>query len=202
MNTATQERRSSRVDAWIGAAFAVGSIVFVVLMAAHSEFFDWAFTRHQNVLSWYIRPILLIPFIAFAWRRSHAGVWGSVFAMLTSMAWFPTPANPDSSVAEFLEIEREYLTQDWGASKVLGWVLVMTLMAMLALAFWRRSLVLGGGVLVLIAAAKVTWSVLAAGDAGLSVVIPASVGLVICIAAVLYADRRLRARRSAAGGRE
>jgi hypothetical protein len=29
----------------------------------------WAWARHHNILSWYIRPLFLLPFCLFAYRR-------------------------------------------------------------------------------------------------------------------------------------
>ena len=70
---------------------------------------EWAWTRHHNPLSWYIRPLFLIPFCYFAWRRNLTGVAATLVALATSMFWFPALASPDPRVAEFLEAERQYL---------------------------------------------------------------------------------------------
>ena len=34
----------------------------------------WAWARHHNILSWYIRPRFLLPFCLFAYRRSLLGI--------------------------------------------------------------------------------------------------------------------------------
>ena len=57
-----------------------------------TELVSWAWDRHHNILSWYVRPLFLLPFCFFAWRRSWVGTIGTVVALLTSMAWFPAPA--------------------------------------------------------------------------------------------------------------
>lgn len=36
--------------------------LLLILALTNHEFLSWAFARHQNLLSWYIRPIFLIPF--------------------------------------------------------------------------------------------------------------------------------------------
>ena len=54
----------------------------------------WAWARHHNILSWYIRPLFLLPFCFFAYRRSLLGITLTLVALATSMAWFPAPATP------------------------------------------------------------------------------------------------------------
>jgi hypothetical protein len=53
-----------------------------------NDFLSWLWARHHNQLSWYIRPLFLLPFCYFAYRRS---VWGIVVILLvfpTSLFWF------------------------------------------------------------------------------------------------------------------
>ena len=42
---------------------------------------EWAWDRHHNVLSWYIRPLFLLPFAWFAYRRSPGGIAATVVAL-------------------------------------------------------------------------------------------------------------------------
>ena len=127
----------------------------------------------------------------FAYRRSWAGVFGTIFAVLTSMFWFPAPAVIDPQVATFLKMEQEYLTGDWGAWKILLTSLVPVSLAGLVFAFWKRSLWLGIGVIVFIAAAKMLWSVAFGGESGRTVLAPAIIALVVCVAAIWLGFRRL-----------
>src|SRR4028119_1089754 len=78
---------------------------------------DWAFDRHANPLSWYIRPLFLITLAWFAPRRSGWGIAGTLIALATSIAWFPAPAVPDPQILEFLDFEREWLTGTWDLEK-------------------------------------------------------------------------------------
>lgn len=161
-------------------------------------FSDWAWARHANVLSWYIRPLFLLPFVFFAYRRSWRGIVLTLVLLATSMFWFPAPTTPDPKVVSFLNAEREYLTSGWTAGKVVLSALVPLTMALLALAFWRRSLGWGLAVMTGIAVAKTTWSV-AYDQGGVRVIAPALVGLAITNGAVLIAARWLRRRRERAG---
>ena len=60
-----------------------------------NEVAAWAWARHHNILSWYIRPLFLLPFCFFAYRRSLLGIGVTLVALATSMAWFPAPREPE-----------------------------------------------------------------------------------------------------------
>ncbi|QIK71545.1 hypothetical protein G7070_03740 [Propioniciclava coleopterorum] len=163
-------------------------------------FWDWAWQRHHNVLSWYIRPLFLIPYVWFAHRRSVTGMLVTLAALGTSMFWFPAPARVEPWVEEFLAAELAYLNSPWTAAKVLGTLAVPAFLGLLAVAFWKRSWRWGVGVLVAGALGKLLWSVLEAGPSGWAIAAPALIGLAACVAAVLIGVR-WRARRHPEGGR-
>lgn len=48
---------------------------------------------------------------------------------------------------------------------------------------------MGLGIIVLIAVMKTLWSVVEGGQAGTSVVIPAAIGLLICVAVIIFVAR-------------
>ena len=165
------------------------------------DFLAWAWGRHHNVLSWYIRPLFLLPFCYFAYRRSLLGISFTLFALATSMFWFPKPEQPDPKVLEFLEMEKAHLTGAWTLSKTLLTLLVPISLAALALAFWKRSVVLGLVVMDALALGKVACSFYYGGMAGGSVIAPpALAGLVICNAVVLLATRRSSGETAARTG--
>ncbi|MCI0768573.1 hypothetical protein [Bacillus sp. TL12] len=72
-----------------------------------NDFFTWAFERHHNILSWYIRPLFLLPFCYFAYKRNVKGIIITLIALFTSMFWFPKPETVDSKVEKFLAMEME-----------------------------------------------------------------------------------------------
>lgn len=158
---------------------------------------SWAWARHHNPLSWYIRPLFLVPFAFFAWRRSPLGIAGTLVALVTSMAWFPAPAVPEPAVEAFLQSERAWLSGPWTAAKVALALAVPVSLTLLGAAFWKRSWRLGVAMLVAIAAGKATWSVVEGGQAGEAVLAPALVGLAVCVAAVVGAVAWERRRASA-----
>ncbi len=187
-----------RIDKPLAAAFVLLTIIFLIVGFMNKEIFDWAFARHQNQFSWYIRPLFLIPFCFFSYKRSLAGIAGTIFLLLTSMFWFPEPAVIDKSVAEFLAMEKDYLTGDWNWAKIVTTILVPVSMTALAIAFWKRSLWMGIAVLVFIAVAKMLWSVVFGGESGQAVILPASIGLVVCIALITIGFVRMNKKKEKA----
>lgn len=182
---------SKRYDKLFALVFGALTILLIVLAFTNRAFFDWAYERHQNQLSWYIRPLFLIPFCYFAYRRSWTGIMGTLFVLLTSMFWFPKPAVVNEQVKQFLEMEKEYLSGGWGMTKILISLLVPVSLTVLAAAFWKRNLWFGLSVMALIAVAKMIWSIAYGGEAGRSVLLPAVVGLVVCTGLIYLGYKRM-----------
>lgn len=157
-------------------------------------FLSWAWERHHNVLSWYVRPLFILPLAYFAYKRSLSGIVLTLVVLATSMFWFPAPERADPRVEEFLAFEREWLTGAWTAEKAVSALAVP--LVLLCLAFWRRSLLWGLLVTSAIALTKMVWGVADGAGGGWILLGPALVRLVICDAVVLYAARRMRERSS------
>jgi hypothetical protein len=149
-----------------------------------SDFLTWAWARHHNVLSWYIRPMFILPFVFFAYKRNWKGLVLTVIALFTSMFWFPAPAMVDPMVEQFLQAERDYLLGTWTFGKVLLTLTVPLFFTLLALSFWKRSWWWGVAVINLAALGKIAWSVSEGGESGWAVLIPAVIGMLVCDAAV------------------
>lgn len=186
-------RKHDKALAWI---FGLMILFFLILAFTNETFFNWAYERHQNQLSWYIRPLFLIPYCYFAYKRSWAGILGTIFVLLTSMFWFPKPDVVSQQVQQFLEMEKEYLMGDWNLGKILLSSLVPISLTALAIAFWKRSIWIGISVLVFIAVAKMTWSVVFGGEAGKSIFVPAILGLIICIAFIYVGYKKMGKKRA------
>ena len=160
-----------------------------------NDFLAWAWARHHNVLSWYIRPLFVIPFIYFAYKRSWKGMILTVVALATSMFWFPAPASTDPAVEQFLAAEVEYLTGAWTIQKILMTLIVPAFFILLGLTFWKRSWWWGVAVINLGALGKVAWSVAEGGQSGWAVLVPALIGMVICNLAVYFGVKYLHGKR-------
>ncbi len=90
-------------------------------------------------------------------------------------------------------MEQQFLT-DLTPATALLLLLAPTSLAALCLAFWKRSLAYGLGIINAMAVGKMAWSVAEGSDSGLATFGPALVGLLICNAAVLYVAHRARLR--------
>jgi hypothetical protein len=164
-----------------------------------NEFVSWAWARHQNPLSWYIRPLFVLPFCYFAWKKNVTGVVLTVIAVLSSMFWFPVPDEPSARAVAFLEMEQQYVSGGWTPAKSGMAALVPVWFVLLAWAFWRRSWVLGLWVFNVGAALKVLWSFAFGGDSAWSIIPPVLVGAIVCNGVVVYAVRRRAAAAPAPG---
>ena len=178
-------------------ALALVAVGVIIATSSTGEFIAWAWARHHNVLSWYVRPLFFLPFCYFAYRRSLFGIVLTLLALATSMFWFPAPEHASLAVNEMLGAERDYLTANWTLWKVFIALLVPLTFAALGLAFWRRSLLWGLAVVNAGILFKIAWTFLFSTKAGALSHLPAAViGLVVCDALILYVIRRMRARSS------
>lgn len=181
---------NKKMDYIFGIFFAFATVVFVIIFLTNDIFFNWAFARHHNVLSWYIRPLFIIPIILFAFKKSLTGIFVSIFALFTSMFWFPAVETSNPQVIKFLAYEMEYLKGVWTAPKIIMSLSVPIFFIALVIAAWKRNWRLLLGIVIAAAVLKVVWSVVFSGEAGMSILKPAITGLIICIGGIYYYKRK------------
>lgn len=186
-----RSRRNQRNNHIIALSFFTLTLLFIIISMTNEPFFDWVFDRHHNQWSWYIRPLFLIPFCYFSYKRHWAGIAITIFCLFTSMFWFPKPEVVSDSVKAFLQFEKEYLYGEWNINKLLLTLTIPISFIALGMSFWKRSLVLGITVVILMATGKIIWSMQNAGESGKSILIPAIAGLFICCGIIYYVFRRL-----------
>ena len=165
-----------------------------------ADLWAWAWARHHNPLSWYIRPAFVLPLGYFAFQRSVRGVVVTIVALLSSMFWFPAPDATDPRAARFLEMEQQYLREDWTWWKTGFLLLIPAWFVLLLGSFWRRSWRIGLAVFNAGALLKVLWSFYFGGGSAWSIIPPVVFGAVACnTIVILYMRRREEdaARRSA-----
>ena len=155
------------------------------------DFLQWAWERHHNPWSWYIRPLFVLPFCYFAYKKSLWGIALTVVAVLSSMFWFPAPDSPDPRAAAFLDMEWQYITGNWTIAKIAMTALVPVWFAVLAWAFWSRSWLAGFLVINIGVLLKVIWSFYFGGSTALSIIPAVTIGAVIVNGVGLYVYRRV-----------
>jgi hypothetical protein len=160
-----------------------------------NDFLSWVWSRHHNELSWYVRPLFLLPFCFFAYKRSLAGIVATLLVFPTSLFWFPAPENPSARVEGYLAWERQFLLEGSVVARVALVLLVVAFFVALATAFWRRSWLWGLAVINTGTLLKVIWSVAFGGAAGWASLVPSLFTLAVTDAALLLAMRFLRHRR-------
>ena len=166
-------------------------------MEVFYELLEWAWARHHNPWSWYIRPLFVLPFCYFAYKKSPWGVALTIVAVLSSMFWFPAPENPDPRAAAFLEMERQYVTGSWTLAKSAITALVPLWFALLAWAFWARSWLAGFLVVNIGTLLKVVWSFYFGGSAALSIIPAVTLGALVVNGVGLFVYWRIHRRNKA-----
>jgi hypothetical protein len=157
-----------------------------------SDFWAWAWARHHNPLSWYIRPLFVLPYCYFAYKRSVAGLALTIVGVFTSMFWFPAPSEADPRAAAFLAMEQQYVTGGWTWVKTAMTLLVPVWFALLGAAFWRRSWIVGIVVINAGAGLKVVWSFYFGGGTAWSIIPPVVIGAIVCNGVLVYVLLRRR----------
>src|SRR5215203_2703160 len=193
MKRATTMKRTDVILSVGTLALVLLAVVGMAVTGTLDEFGAWAWERHHNVLSWYIRPLFFLPFCYFAYKRSLFGMVLTLVALATSMFWFPAPEQSDPMTLEFLAVEREYLTGDWTLGKVLQALLVPISFAALGFVFWKRSIVYGLVLINAMVLVKLVWSFYFGEQSGGLTLLPSAlVGLAVCDAVIVYVVHRIR----------
>ncbi len=159
---------------------------------AVEEFFEWVWGRHHNILSWYVRPLFLLPYCYFAYTRRPRYLFVTLLLFPTSLFWFPEPAVVSDQVMRYMALEREFLFNSSVLHRLLMALAVVGFLWVLALAFWKRSVLYGLLVLNAGTCLKIIWSVFYGGDVGYAAIVPSVVTLLICNTAVYFFWRRAR----------
>jgi hypothetical protein len=107
------------------------------------------------------------------------------------MFWFSRPEIVSENVKTFLQFEKDWLLGDWNYKKIILIITVPVSFIALGLAFWKRSLFIGLGVVVLMATGKIVWSIQNAGESGKSIIVPTMLGLLICCGFIFYGFKKL-----------
>lgn len=159
-----------------------------------NDFLNWAWARHQNPLSWYIRPLFILPFCYFAYKKSVRGIVLTLVAVTSSMFWFPVPATPDPRAVALLDVERQYVGGPLTLERIVLTTLIPIWFVALAWGVRRRSwlgvaTVIGFGTFL-----KVAWLFREAGSNAWLIIPPVALGTAVCACVLLIAYTRVRNR--------
>lgn len=159
-----------------------------------NDFLDWAWARHHNPLSWYIRPLLILPFCYFAHTKSVRGMVLTLVAVTSSMFWFPAPATPDPRAVALLDIERQYVGGPLTLERIILTAVIPIWFVALAWGVRRRSwlgvaTVTGSGTLL-----KIAWLFREAGSNAWLIIPPVALGTAVCACVLWIAHNRVRNR--------
>ncbi|THV41619.1 hypothetical protein [Glycomyces buryatensis] len=156
-----------------------------------TDFFAWAWPRHLNPISWYIRPLFFLPIAYFAWKRQGWLMSLSVVAMLTSFFWFPEPAEVDPAAQAILDMEAEMFTQPgWQTAVSLGTIPIF--LGALLWAFWQHSIRIGLWTINIGVAYKAGWVWVNTDFDGFMAVVPIYVIALIIINALVLGIAKWR----------
>ena len=70
-------------------ALAIAAAGLIAATSSTDEFVAWAWARHHNILSWYVRPLFILPFCFFAYMRIYTrSIWPATIAhAVHNAAW-------------------------------------------------------------------------------------------------------------------
>lgn len=151
---------------------------------------DWAFERHLNPLSWYIRPIFLIIICYFAYKRSLKGIIITSLLMSSSMVWFPAPETIDPKMQVVLEYEKMLLSSPVTAVITLFIGVIFVVLA--CMAFWKHSLKMGLVIVNSMMIGKIIFGLIFTGENGWAPIGTTIFGLLIVNGIGLYLLHRMR----------
>ncbi|MFC4338136.1 hypothetical protein [Salininema proteolyticum] len=129
------------------------------------DFLEWAWPRHLNPISWYIRPLFFLPMAYFAWKRRPWLLTATIAAMLSSFFWFPEPEVVNDDMQQVLDMERDLFADPTWVTWASLAMIPASIGGLLA-AFWKRSLGWGLAVINMIIVVKFLWVVANSGLAG------------------------------------
>ncbi|PSR51899.1 hypothetical protein AHMF7605_28735 [Adhaeribacter arboris] len=184
-----------KYDKPIALLFGFLTILFLVLLLTNTVFLNWVFARHQNQMSWFIRPLFIVPFCYFAYRQSWTGISIIIFAIFASMFWFNQPAIITDDVKAFLQFEIHWLSDTWKLKKVLFALVPLISFMTLGFSCWQRSIWMGLAVIAFMALGKMAWGIAQAGEPGKSMKIPATIGLLFCLSCIYFGFKQLEKRK-------
>lgn len=134
---------------------------------------EWIWHRHQNLFSWYSRPLFIIPACYYAYRRKIGFVISILIILGTSLFWFSPPVVVSETVSKYLEWERQaFFNPEYRLPLIVLSTTVLFFLFGLFYAIWQRNFWIGLIVLNIGNILKIAVSLIFGGNAGNAVIIP------------------------------
>lgn len=179
----------------ITAILLYSAVIFAAALLSGADMGAWVWGRHQNLFSWYSRPLFIIPAAYYAYRRKLWHFIGFMALLATSLFWFEAPEAVPQSVRAYLDWEKRlFFENDKKLPLVALTVAVIVFLFLLFSAFWRRNPWYGLAVINAGTLSKIVVSVGLGEDAGMAVILPALSSLLVINLFAWALWRRKRAR--------
>jgi len=170
-------KNNSRIDLLVMLIIAImliySSVLLIIAFSKGIHIGEWIWDRHQNLFSWYSRPLFIIPACYYAYRQKVGFIIAILVLLATSLFWFAPPLEVSSTVSGYLEWERQaFLNPDNRLPLFLLSIAVIVFLILLFYAFWHRNYWIGLLVLNIGNLLKIAVSVAFGGEAGKAAIIP------------------------------
>lgn len=140
MSDVSVRRIDTLVLLLIGAVLAYSALIFMSAYLSGSDMGTWVWNRHQNLFSWYSRPVFIVPAAYYAYRRKLWHILGFMVLLLTSLFWFDAPTTVSPTVSEYLQWEEQlFFTNDNNLPLIALTVGATLFLFLLFYAFWQRN---------------------------------------------------------------
>lgn len=164
----------------IGAMLSYSAIIFVSAYLSGADMGAWVWDRHQNLFSWYSRPLFILPAVYYAYRRKLWYVIGIMSLLATSLFWFAAPSMVAPMVSEYLQWEKQlFFSNDSELPLVALTGSIIIFLFFLFYAFWQRNVWYGLAVINAGTVLKIIVSVTFGQDAGMAAIAPSLFSLLV-----------------------
>lgn len=134
---------------------------------------EWIWNRHQNLFSWYSRPLFIIPACYYAYKRKIGFIIAMLILLGTSLFWFAPPTEVSETVSDFLDWERQlFFNPEFRLPLITLSIAVILFLFGLFYALWHRNFWAGLVVFNIGNLLKIAVSVIFGGDVGMAAIVP------------------------------
>lgn len=181
--------------ALIALGLGYAATIFVAELLRGTHMGDWVWERHQNLFSWYSRPLFILPAAYYAYRRKLGYIIGFMLLMATSLFWFAAPAQTPEAVSTYLTWETQmFFTNENRAPMFALIVAVLLFLVVFFYAFWQRNPWYGVVIINLGTLAKIVVSLTFGGAAGTAAIVPSVTSLCVINAIAGFIWMRVQKR--------